>query len=251
MSNSQVVRECVSKLSRRIGEVVTSRGAVLGHEWGDAIGDAVRGDTRRLDALTDADADLGRLAHEVAQAIRECRSARDREQASIGERLHHVRTILADAAQPPTLPALDDFDGASMEEQLWAVIREELREHKGGVVVGPETIRDDGYIESPVDPAAYRPVKEIVNHPLSSSMKLTPKKVAMIVEDYENNRVRWTRPIGRNGKPMQNRRSVHMGDWAEYCKKQTGIDAEGFSPLAKGEVEARKADARKAKQAGA
>ena len=56
---------------------------------------------------------------------------------------------------------------------------------------------------------------------------LTVKNIGKIVEDFATNRVRWTRPRDQTGKPKENRRNVHLGDWATYLKNQARTDADG------------------------
>lgn len=97
-----------------------------------------------------------------------------------------------------------------------------------------------GYVETPADPSAYVPAVDIMTSHTPENAGITVKHVSKIVGDFTANRVRWTRPTDKQGKPIVNRRSVHLGDWAGYLKRQAGTDEEGFPRLGDAEIERRK-----------
>ncbi len=120
---------------------------------------------------------------------------------------------------------------------------------EGGKQAAPGEADQRGYVEWPVDPAAYRPASEVVTHHTPAGEQLSMGQLQAICEDYRTNHVRWTRPRGRNGQPMKNRRSVHIGDWVEHLKKRTFTDAEGFPRQSEDEIQRRAAAVRRANSA--
>ncbi|MCK6458102.1 MAG: hypothetical protein L6Q92_16430 [Phycisphaerae bacterium] len=110
-----------------------------------------------------------------------------------------------------------------------------------------------GYVESPAHPKDYVPATDILATHTPVGLPITMDRLVAIIEDYDSNRVRWTRPRAKNGRPMRNRRSVHVGDWAQYVKRRLPPrDADGYPTLTKAEIddiESRKAAAHKLKQA--
>ncbi len=121
-----------------------------------------------------------------------------------------------------------------------------------GTVSAPKRDLPDerGYVETPTDPTAYVSASDIVNKHTLVDMPLTVKQLAVIVEDFATHRVRWTRPRDKQGKPIGNRRNVHLGNWAAYCKKQRGTDADGFPRSTPEGIEARKQAVHHARQPG-
>lgn len=107
-----------------------------------------------------------------------------------------------------------------------------------------------GYVASPADPAAYAPAADILAEHTPAALSVSMKELGTILEDYHTNRVRWTRPLGRNGQPMRNRRSVHLGDWTAYVKRRLPAEEDGFPRLSETELERRKAGVRDARHAG-
>lgn len=117
---------------------------------------------------------------------------------------------------------------------------------------GPDTGRiasdiPDGrmYVELPADPKAYRPASEIQTE---ITKVRTMKRLVAIIENPDNN-VRWTRPLGKNGRPMKNRRSIHLCDWRAYSKRCSASDTDGFTDQSTAEIEHRKAAFTQAKRA--
>lgn len=107
-----------------------------------------------------------------------------------------------------------------------------------------------GYVESPVDPAAYVSASDILTKHTPAALSVSMKELGTILKDYDTNRVRWTRPLGKNGRPVPNRRSVHLGDWVAYLRRRTNPESEGFPRLSETELERRKAAVRDASHAG-
>ncbi len=113
-----------------------------------------------------------------------------------------------------------------------------------------DTPDERGYVASPVDPAAYAPAADILAKHTPAELAISMKELGTILEDYDTNRVRWTRPRGKNGQPVPNRRSVHLGDWVAYSKRRTNPESDGFPRLSPTELERRKAAVRNARHAG-
>lgn len=114
-----------------------------------------------------------------------------------------------------------------------------------------DTPDERGYVESPVDPAVYVPAADVLTKHMPADLSILMKQLGTILEDYRTNRIRWTRPLGKNGQPMRNRRSVHLGDWAAYiAKRQANPESDGFPRLSETELERRKAAVRNARHAG-
>lgn len=109
---------------------------------------------------------------------------------------------------------------------------------------------EHGYVASPADPATYVPVTDILAKHTPVDLVISMKELGTILEDYNTNRIRWTRPLGKNGQPIRNRRSVHLGDWTAYVKRLLPAGEDGFPRLTKAELEQRKAAVRKGKHVG-
>lgn len=92
---------------------------------------------------------------------------------------------------------------------------------------------EHGYVKSPVDPTAYRSASDVLS---GTRLAADMKQLVAIIKDGTN-LVRWTRPIGKSGKPQKSRRSIHAGDWARYEKRSVGTDSEGFPTQGVGEAE--------------
>lgn len=107
-----------------------------------------------------------------------------------------------------------------------------------------------GYVGFPADLAAYAPAADILAEHTPAALSVSMKELGTILEDYHTNRVRWTRPLGKNGQPMRNRRSVHLGDWTAYVKRRSPAEEDGFPRLTEAELESRKAAVRNGKHAG-
>ncbi len=109
---------------------------------------------------------------------------------------------------------------------------------------------EHGYVGFPADPAAYAPAADVLVKHTPAALSVSMKELGTILEDYHTNRVRWTRPLGKNGQPIRNRRSVHLGDWTAYVKRRLPAEEDGFPRLTEAELESRKAAVRDARHAG-
>lgn len=105
----------------------------------------------------------------------------------------------------------------------------------------------NGYVASPADPSAYVPVSRILSEHTLPALGISKKQLNAIVENYAENRVRWTRPLGRDGKPRPIRRSVHLADWAAYVDRRTGTDDAGFPKQPQDDIAERTAAIRRQK----
>lgn len=113
-----------------------------------------------------------------------------------------------------------------------------------------DTPDERGYVASPADPASYVPMADIPAKHTPAALSVSMKELGTILEDYHTNRVRWTRPLDKNGQPIRNRRSVHLGDWTAYVKRRLPAEEDGFPQLTEAELERRKAAVRNGKHAG-
>jgi len=125
--------------------------------------------------------------------------------------------------------------------------------HSSGKAVSQGDQPDErGYVASPADPAAYAPAADILARHTPADLPITMDRLVAIIEDYDANRVRWTRPLGKKGQPVPNRRSVHLGDWTAYLKRRVPAEADGFPRPTEAEIEdieRRKAAVRRLKRA--
>lgn len=112
----------------------------------------------------------------------------------------------------------------------------------------------NGYVVSPSDPTAYVPASEIVSKHTPTSIPVTSKELPGILEDFATNRVKWTRPPGKDGKPRSNRRNVHLTEWLDYIRRRerAGIRADGddWPVVNEGEIAERASVIRGEKLAG-
>jgi hypothetical protein len=125
-----------------------------------------------------------------------------------------------------------------------------------GAVAPPSLVVADahdkhGYVESPSDPKSYLPLNVLLADHTRPELGMNVKQASRLVDDYSANRIRWTRPRGKHGKPIPNRRHVHIGDWIECMRRKATTDPDGFPPFTEGEVERRTAEMRKRKEPGA
>lgn len=111
-----------------------------------------------------------------------------------------------------------------------------------------------GYVENPADASAYIPLVDIVNKHTPKEVSITDKEIITILEDYEDNRIRWMRPAGKDGRPRQNRRNVHLSDWLAYVEQRyAGVLAghnEDWPVVSEDEIEDRKDAVRRQKLTG-
>jgi hypothetical protein len=107
----------------------------------------------------------------------------------------------------------------------------------------------NGYVEWPSDPAAYVAASEILSNHTPADQPITWRKLPRILNDYATNRVRWTRPRAKSGRPVPNRRSLHLGDWTAYLKRRTP-ELGGFPQLSEAELERRRMAVRNARSPG-
>ncbi|MBI5863437.1 MAG: hypothetical protein HZB38_02775 [Planctomycetes bacterium] len=113
-----------------------------------------------------------------------------------------------------------------------------------------DTPDEHGYVERPADPTAYVPAADILAKHTPADLPVSMKELGTIIENFHTNRVRWTRPLGKNGQPVPNRRNVHLGDWSAYLKRRADPESDGFPRLSETEFERRKAAVRDARHAG-
>lgn len=85
-----------------------------------------------------------------------------------------------------------------------------------------------GYVGQPADPDAYVSDSELRREHTPEGLVLSPKQLTGILEDHLTNRIRWTRPLTKQGKPNPHRRCVHLGDWRRFIDRQTNPAASGF-----------------------
>lgn len=108
----------------------------------------------------------------------------------------------------------------------------------------------DGYVEQPADPTAYVPMATILaEHAGELRGDLTERRLRTIIEDHATNRIRWTRPLTKDGKRAQNRRHVHLNDWLDWLRRTCGT-ADGDNLPDPAHVERTKAAMRQRKAAG-
>lgn len=108
----------------------------------------------------------------------------------------------------------------------------------------------DGYVERPADPTAYVPMATILAEYAGELRgELSERRLRTIIEDYTTNRIRWTRPLTKAGKPAQNRRHVHLNDWLDSLRRTCGT-ADGDSLPDPAHVERTMAAMRQRKAAG-
>lgn len=135
----------------------------------------------------------------------------------------------------------------------WSEVANVLR----GAMGAPQTpaSTDDapdehGYVASPTDSAAYVPASGILAEHTPADMACTVREMSRMLDNFVETGVRWTRPIGKNGRPVPNRRSVHLGDWLRYLGQSRRADAGEWPRLSDNELEQRKAAVRATKHAG-
>lgn len=104
-----------------------------------------------------------------------------------------------------------------------------------------------GFVAAPSDPTAYLPQAQIMAEHLPDEVMIREKELANILRDYAANRVRWTRPRGKNGIPRPNRRNIHLTDWKRYVEGRTADTKR--EPTAE-EIEARKAHIQRSRSQG-
>lgn len=76
-----------------------------------------------------------------------------------------------------------------------------------------------GYVVRPADPSAYVPANTLLAEHIPDGLMVTQKSLPAILADYSSNRIRWTRPPGRDGAPRPNRRNIHLTDWLSYIAR--------------------------------
>lgn len=121
--------------------------------------------------------------------------------------------------------------------------------------IGLQDVPDDkGYVALPTDPSAYVPLTAIVTRHSPVEPPLTKKQIVRILEDYGTNKIRWTRPLGKDGEPRSNRRSIHLADWLDFVEKLRATLANdpeaGFPPIDEREMAMRKYAIDRQKRAG-
>jgi len=112
----------------------------------------------------------------------------------------------------PNAPEIDTKQHGDVSEQA-------KRSSKNLMTDAPNA---EGYVASPADPTAYLPASEIRTKHTPAEVEVTAKQIPGILKDYKSNRIRWTRPLGREGKPRENRLKIHLSDWVAYCARRQG-----------------------------
>jgi hypothetical protein len=74
----------------------------------------------------------------------------------------------------------------------------------------------NGYVEYPSDRSVYILISKAVDRAAEKGVELTLNRAAKIVESFGQYRVRWTRPLKRDGNRNLNSRLVHEKDWIWY-----------------------------------
>ena len=108
-----------------------------------------------------------------------------------------------------------------------------------------------GYVAFPSDPSAYVSVSKVLREHTPVDLDIKSKQVPGILENYQANRIRWTRPPGKDGNPCQNRRNVHVADWIAFVDRIKGNATNDDWPHVTGdEIAERKAAVRGSKRIG-
>lgn len=104
-----------------------------------------------------------------------------------------------------------------------------------------ETIDASGYVTNPKDPSAYVAATEALRKHTPAALATTYKQFRAILDRH---------PQIRRWQVRENRLSVHLADWTAYVQEETStVDADGL--LAdQFEIEARKEEMRRRKNAG-
>jgi len=123
------------------------------------------------------------------------------------------------------------------------------RERSADAVSVGDKPDERGYVKSPMDPTRYVSANDILTKFTPPELSVTMKELVRILTDYHTNRVRWTRPFDKKGRPIPNRRSVHLNDWAAYVKRRMPADEKIWPRLSEAELERRKAEVRASRYA--
>lgn len=107
-----------------------------------------------------------------------------------------------------------------------------------------------GYVRNPVDESAYVSATSILADHTPPEFRLTHKQLVGYIEDFSKNHIRWSRPLGDDGKPRSNRLTVHLADWAEYVKRRQPAEDDGTAKVLPKEIEEREAAIRATKAKG-
>ena len=142
-----------------------------------------------------------------------------------------IDTLLDMAGHPPTDPKQVDH----------------LKPPHAKTVAADDAPNKNGYVLCPNDPAAYVALNDVINEHTPKEWPLNMKQLVNILEDYKTNQVRWTRPTDKKGKPIRNRRNVHLGDWHTCCKRASHTDSEGFPIITEAQIKADKAEINRGK----
>ncbi len=108
----------------------------------------------------------------------------------------------------------------------------------------------NGYVRNPIDQSPNVSASEILAEHCPNGFVLTHKQLVSALEQFQVNRVKWSRPIGKNGEPRQNRLTVHLTDWLEYVRRSMGTESDGTPHVSPKEKEKRQAAIRARKTSG-
>ncbi|MGY8805892.1 MAG: hypothetical protein ACKVK6_16875, partial [bacterium] len=104
----------------------------------------------------------------------------------------------------------------------------------------PSKMPDEfGYVAVPPDWSAYMPQSEVIAAETPSDLGITVKKMKVILHQYDQNRIRWTRPLKKDGTPRSNRCCIHLNDWKAYVRRITGIHEDGSPVVPPDEIKVR------------
>lgn len=81
----------------------------------------------------------------------------------------------------------------------------------------------NGYVSQPNDPSVFVPATVILtDYSQDLGFKLKVKMLGEIIENFKVNKIRWSRPLMKDGKPNMRRRIVHLTDWISYLNRFSG-----------------------------
>jgi hypothetical protein len=112
---------------------------------------------------------------------------------------------------------------------------------------GNDVADENGMVANPAVPSCYVSMTDILNEHTPSERKLTAGRLRRICNDYPQFKVRWTRPLGMDGKPRKNCRCIHLLDWEHYLQSTSNENADGTDFVGPNEKGKRQAAIRMAK----
>jgi hypothetical protein len=124
-------------------------------------------------------------------------------------------------------------------------IKRQIRRDFGTLVAVPHDLVTEpnaiGYVQTPVDPSAYVPASEVLNRHCPDDLPLTHKQLVSAIEDFTKNKIRWSRPMSKEGTPRMNRLLVHLVDWTNYVQSSMSENADGTPYVSPEDKEQRQA----------